>query len=1284
MAPGRDTQVTAHRIVEFGVVLHADLVGFTPLAQATTAAGPAQVEALHALLDASFTQMAAAVECHGGQVVALAGDALTATFVGASMSEWSMSECRQRAQRAAADVLRVIATLDASGVSGSDLRRDGAAGGVLAGGGPGGAGPTGADSRVADSRGADSRGAVMAVGGFRVGLGDGEIHRLRIQTYAADSRVAGTTYDVVTGPAVARAVRAQARAAVGKTSVTWSADGRPRSLQRRAAEPVGVDEGSAPTWLHADPATRPVRRATRPEAAARGGGGAPEHRVVSTGFVRFGSTHIGMPTESMRLGGMHVGAEPVGAEGGVLVDFIAQAVAVVAGHGGDLRQIDGSGSAYQLVLGFGAPTSTPDDVNAAVGCCLRLLRLAEAHGLVASAGVATGEVFCADLGGHGEYVVVGDSVNHAARLAAHADPTVLLVDDTTARRCSSHFAIAPAGTIPLKGRTDEIAHTVAGLRGDRRAATAPRVARFTVGRDRELTALLHHARRAAQGVGSTVVLTGGAGLGKTHLLDVFAAQVPARVVRGQAGDVGDLRAYLPWHPVIHDLATEALRVTKGSGAPSSDGGAEDQGIAAAQDLEAALPTADAAFLPLLAEAAGLSIDPTPTVSALTPLDRAATTRRLVSDLLARSITPARADRRGEDLREPLVVLLDDAERFDELSIALTREVVARAAGLPVLLVLTARELPSWSSETIPHRVVHEIVLEPLSPACSLRLTRRLLGARHPRVEEVAARSGGNPLFVRHLAAWVRHEREARRLPPDLRRLVIARVDRLPDATRCVLQAAAVIGSAERRALLRRCVVALAGHDSGRAEVDAELERLCALGLLARAGAEMHAGYVFGDPLVRDVVYAGMSVVTRARLHEIVGHALERALRGDPSVTPDMLAVHFGRSTDAAKRLQWTRAAAARAEATYATTHAIDHLGHLLEIDDEPARADLLVRRGRMLALAGRTAEAEADLRAARDHAVGADPDAVTARADRELGVTLLSTERFEEGLALLAQAAVQLERAGDVEGCLTALDRLAFGRLQHGALEEAAQAAHHQDALARADGHPGRRAAATQNLALLAWRRGGNQEALQLMRRARAWAGQAGDRRLLVHTANDLAGMLAGTGAVEPAAAHLTEALEAARQIGYRGATAGMLGNLAELHRHLRSTRSAAQIALAGLEDALDLADAPAVAQLTVNLALCLRDDGRPEAATLLAEAACIAGALDQIEAAADALGDGPPDAAPSAGSPPSGAAGPLPRPPGLLPATPQRVDAAFARAHHLAARHAPALHTPDLAPCRP
>ena len=105
-------------------------------------------------------------------------------------------------------------------------------------------------------------------------------------------------------------------------------------------------------------------------------------------------------------------------------------------------------------------------------------------------------------------------------------------------------------------------------------------------------------------------------------------------------------------------------------------------------------------------------------------------------------------------------------------------------------------------------------------------------------------------------------------------------------------------------------------------------------------------------------------------------------------------------------------------------------------------------------------------------------------------MTLLSSERFEEGLALLAQAAVQLERAGDVEGCLTALDRLAFGRLQHGALEEAAQAAHHQDALARADGHPGRRAAATQNLALLAWRRGGNQEALQLMRRARAWAGQ--------------------------------------------------------------------------------------------------------------------------------------------------------------------------------------------------
>lgn len=1277
---GRDRQVSALRIVDVGVALHADLVGFTPLVQATTAAGPADVEALHTLLDASFTQMAEAVERYDGTVVALAGDALTAIFIGTSVPE-----CRQRAEHAAADVLRVVAAVGTSVASGPDARRDGSVGG-------------------------GSGGAAFARGAFRVGLGDGEIHRLRIESRTADSAGASTRYDVVTGPAVAEAVRAQARAAVGQTSVSWSTQGGPGDSGRRCGGRVAADEGTS-AQIHPAQTTGGPSGAPRHDVTVRAVAGAPEHRVVSTGFVRFGSTTVDARcVGSMPIGADAVGADAgradaVGADGGMLVDFVAQALSVVATHGGDLRQIDGSGSAYQLVLGFGAPTSTPDDVTSAAGCCLRLLELADGHGLVASAGVATGEVFCARLGGigDGEYVVVGDSVNHSARLAAHADRGVLLVDDTTAQRCGSHFAVAPAGTIQLKGRTNEIAYTVVGLRRDSRALPGGGAARLTVGRDRELTSLLHHARRAAQGVGSTVVLTGEAGLGKTHLLDVFAAQVPARVVRGRAGDVGDQRAYLPWHPIVRDLAAEAGGHTKRSRVPlASDAGVTradlDQNLD--QDLEAAIPPGDAEFYPLVAEAAGLSVDPTPTVAALTPQDRAATTRRLVTDLLARSISPSCVGRRGEDRREPLVVLLDDAGRFDDVSIALTREVVARAASLPLLLVLTARELPRWLSHVIPHGGVHEIVLEPLPPGCCLRLTRRLLGARHSRVDEVAARSGGIPLFVLHLVAWVQHAKGDARLPPDLRRLVTARVDRLPDATRSVLQAAAVIGSAQRLPLLRRCAAALPRDDpgcddsgcsdsgcdeSGCDEMDEELDHLLALGLIRRAGAAAHAGYVVSDPLVREVVYAGMSVATRARLHTIVGQALEGALGSDPSVTPDLLALHYGRSTDAAKRLQWTRAAAAHAEAAYATTSAIDHLGCLLEIDDAQARADLLVRRGRMLALAGRTAEAQTDLRAAHDHALATDAATVRARADRELGVTLLSTEHFEEGLALLARAAAQLEEAGDIGGCLTALDRLAFGKLQHGALEDAAAAARHQDALARADGDPGRRAAATQNLALLAWRQGRAPRALRLMRRAHAWAERAGDRRLLVHTANDLAGMLAGTGAVEPAAACLTEALGAARQIGYRSASAGMLGNLAELHRHLGSPRSAARIALAGLNDALDLGDAPAVAQLTVNLALCLRDEARPDAATRLTEAASIAGALDQVGAAADAVADGAPGVSSSAGASTVGTPERLPRPPGLLHATPERVAGAFARAHRLAARHHPARHaTADLAHGRP
>src|ERR1039457_3727271 len=58
---------------------------------------------------------------------------------------------------------------------------------------------------------------------------------------------------------------------------------------------------------------------------------------------------------------------------------------------------------------------------------------------------------------------------------------------------------------------------------------------------------------------------------------------------------------------------------------------------------------------------------------------------------------------------------------------------------------------------------------------------------------VVARGGGNPLFLRHLAATARTARGTLDLPDTIETVVAARIDRLAPAAREVLRAAAVVG-----------------------------------------------------------------------------------------------------------------------------------------------------------------------------------------------------------------------------------------------------------------------------------------------------------------------------------------------------------------------------------------------------------------------------------------------------------------------------------------------------------
>jgi hypothetical protein len=199
------------------------------------------------------------------------------------------------------------------------------------------------------------------------------------------------------------------------------------------------------------------------------------------------------------------------------------------------------------------------------------------------------------------------------------------------------------------------------------------------------------------------------------------------------------------------------------------------------------------------------------------------------------------------------------------------------------------------------------------------------------VEQVEARSGGNPFFAEELLAA---HQDGTRLPEALRELVLARVGTLPEATQGVLQVAAVAGTRVDHQLL----AAVVGLDAGRL---VELLRE-AVGRHLLVPDQASGAYAFRHALVAEAVYDDLLPVQRGPLHAAYARALEQrvAAAGREASAAELgqLAHHWLAAQDQGRaRLASVRAGEA-AEAGYALAEAVAHYERALSLWDHAPEA----------------------------------------------------------------------------------------------------------------------------------------------------------------------------------------------------------------------------------------------------------------------------------------------------------------------------------------------------------
>lgn len=515
------------------------------------------------------------------------------------------------------------------------------------------------------------------------------------------------------------------------------------------------------------------------------------------------------------------------------------------------------------------------------------------------------------------------------------------------------------GVEPLPETQRLRAEILAGTLGQPPAASMPAVSTSPprpprkrggapfVGRQAELDALSEQFQLAVAGQARVALITGELGIGKTRLWQEWSASLPESVTVLEARCLNTTQL-LPFAPLtgLFDHNKCISRVIQSNPAPSSIWLAE---------LSRLLPEI----------------------------------RQRVPDLpQPPSLPPEEEHRRLYEafiwvLRtlngQPLVLFVDDLHWIDQSTLDWLVFLVDRMQNEPLLLVATYRPSDAspqlsqatagWSRTGIVRRL-------PLG-RFSLEETTALLSALGrdvAHVEPLQQKSAGNPYFLIELS-----QDQANGTPPELAELIRARLNRLPEAARQVLQAAAVLDNNFDFSTLRQT--------SGRGEEETinALDDLLEHNLLT----ENSKSYEFGHPLVAQVVRSDLSLARRSFLHRRAAQALE-ATSGDRLDTiAGQLAHHYAQAGQPGKAAHFAQMAASRALKLSALTEAIGFFQQAVTLEPTPAR-----RFG--------------------------------------LGEALIGQGQLEEGRRLLQTAAAEFEQAGDSQGVVQAYLSLALSFLASG------------------------------------------------------------------------------------------------------------------------------------------------------------------------------------------------------------------------------------------------------------
>jgi len=596
--------------------------------------------------------------------------------------------------------------------------------------------------------------------------------------------------------------------------------------------------------------------------------------------------------------------------------FFELALHEVHRYEGTINQFLGDG----FMALFGAPLAHEDHARRGVLSALALQRTLQEADLgkpyemecAFRMGLNSGLVVVGSIGDNlrMDYSAVGDTTNLASRLQDMAEPGTILISESTSRLVQGAVRLKALPPVQVKGKTELVPlYKVIGTL-PRRSPIASRSERTLspfVGRERELATLEALFAQVEAGHGQVVGIVAEAGGGKSRLLYEFRQRLQEKRVTYLEGRCLSYGSSIPYHPLI-----DVLRHNCDISETESPETLREKVSMALHEVGMDPATSAPYLLQLLGVKAG-----TVSLAVLTP---EAIRTRTFETLKQMSL-------KGSQQR-PLLVEIEDLHWIDQTSEAYLSSLVESLTGASILLLITYR--PGYRPPWVEKSYATQVSLPNLTPQHAITIVHstgpQQALPQHLR-QMIVDKAEGNPFFLEELTHAVIEQGDLQKevvIPDTIQGVLSARIDRLPEAHKRLLQTASVLG----REFAPRLLQALWEELAPLEPLLLDLKRLEFL--YERIG-NTEPAYVFKHALTQDVAYDSLLLSRRQVLHATAGHALERLYPDGLVEHAEALAHHFTLGAVWEKAFIYLARAGDKARQVYANQEALAFYTHAIEV-----------------------------------------------------------------------------------------------------------------------------------------------------------------------------------------------------------------------------------------------------------------------------------------------------------------------------------------------------------------